>query len=89
PCTSWNVLQLQDDRGTRLMSGLGELTPAHLTAGRPSSPHEASGAEALRARRAARCAASTEWMSVRLVGSAVRELGSAERSRAGPLRSPA
>ncbi|MEU8981681.1 hypothetical protein ACFVXA_35605 [Streptomyces sp. NPDC058246] len=47
-CTSWNVLQLKDDRGTRLMSDLGELTPAHLTAGRPSSPHEASGAEALR-----------------------------------------
>ncbi|WP_028800762.1 hypothetical protein [Streptomyces sp. 142MFCol3.1] len=47
-CTSWNVLQLKDDSGTRLMADLGELTPAHLTAGKPSSPHEASGAEALR-----------------------------------------
>ncbi|WP_406329334.1 hypothetical protein [Streptomyces sp. NBC_00203] len=47
-CTSWNVLQLKDDSGTRLMTDLGELTPAHLTAGRPSAPHEASGAEALR-----------------------------------------
>ncbi|WP_432185828.1 hypothetical protein [Streptomyces sp. Tue6028] len=47
-CTSWNVLQLKDGTGTRLMTDLGELTPAHLTAGKPSSPHEASGAEALR-----------------------------------------
>jgi len=47
-CTSWNVLQLTDNSGTRLMADLGELTPAHLTAGRPSAPREASGAEALR-----------------------------------------
>ncbi|PBC63983.1 hypothetical protein BKI49_09745 [Streptomyces sp. Tue6028] len=47
-CTSWNVLQLKDGSGTRLMTDLGELIPAHLTAGKPSSPHEASGAEALR-----------------------------------------
>ncbi|MEV6482833.1 hypothetical protein [Streptomyces sp. NPDC051576] len=44
-CTSWNVLQLTDDTGTRLMSDLGELVPAHLTAGRPGSVHEVSGAE--------------------------------------------
>ncbi|MFD4556689.1 hypothetical protein ACFWP5_20655 [Streptomyces sp. NPDC058469] len=43
-CTSWNVLQLTDDTGTRLMSDLGELVPAHLTAGRPGSVHEVSGA---------------------------------------------
>ncbi|MFJ9900186.1 hypothetical protein ACIQPR_43345 [Streptomyces sp. NPDC091280] len=43
-CTSWNVLQLTDDTGTRLVSDLGELVPAHLTAGRPGSPHEVSGA---------------------------------------------
>ncbi|MFI6488296.1 hypothetical protein [Streptomyces sp. NPDC050564] len=47
-CASWNVLQLKDDSGTHLMTDLGELTPAHLTAGRPSAPHEASGAQALR-----------------------------------------
>jgi len=47
-CTSWNVLQLKDDSGTHLMTDLGELAPAHLTAGRPSAPHEASGAQALR-----------------------------------------
>nr|WSY55451.1 hypothetical protein OG999_38580 [Streptomyces sp. NBC_00886] len=45
-CTSWNVLQLTDDTGTRLMSDLGELVPAHLTAGRPGSGHEVSGAAA-------------------------------------------
>ncbi|WP_043682396.1 hypothetical protein [Streptomyces xylophagus] len=43
-CTSWNVLQLTDDTGVRLMSDLGELVPAHLTAGRPGSAHEVSGA---------------------------------------------
>ncbi|MET7984046.1 hypothetical protein [Streptomyces sp. NPDC005281] len=47
-CTSWNVLQVQDASGTRLLTDLGELTPAHLTAGRPAAPREASGAENLR-----------------------------------------
>ncbi|MFB9467356.1 hypothetical protein [Streptomyces cinereospinus] len=47
-CTSWNVLQLTDDSGTRLMTDLGELVPARLTTGRPGGTHDASGAEALR-----------------------------------------
>ncbi|WP_326723599.1 hypothetical protein OHT59_33565 [Streptomyces sp. NBC_00243] len=47
-CTSWNVLELKDNSGTRLLTDLGELIPAHLTSGRPSAPAEASGAEALR-----------------------------------------
>ncbi|MDH6216527.1 hypothetical protein [Streptomyces pseudovenezuelae] len=47
-CTSWNVLQLTDATGTRLLTDLGELIPAHLTTGRPGSTREASGAEALR-----------------------------------------
>ncbi|MCX4975109.1 hypothetical protein [Streptomyces sp. NBC_00620] len=47
-CTSWNVLQLKDNSGTRLLTDLGELIPAHLTSGRPAAPAEASGAEALR-----------------------------------------
>ncbi|MFI9820722.1 hypothetical protein ACIHFC_09670 [Streptomyces sp. NPDC052013] len=47
-CTSWNVLQLTDGTGTRLVTDLGELVPAHLTAGPPDAPVEASGAEALR-----------------------------------------
>ncbi|GCB49902.1 hypothetical protein [Streptomyces sp. NL15-2K] len=49
PCTSWNVLQLTDASGTRLLTDLGELVPARLTTGRPGSTHEASRARALRA----------------------------------------
>ncbi|MER6352892.1 hypothetical protein ABT186_13855 [Streptomyces sp. NPDC001634] len=47
-CTSWNVLQLTDASGTRLLTDLGELAPAHLTVGRPAAPREVSGAAALR-----------------------------------------
>ncbi|MHC3472502.1 hypothetical protein ACYF6T_27925 [Streptomyces sp. 7R007] len=47
-CTSWNVLQLTDGTGTRLLTDLGELVPARLTVGRPGSAREASGAQALR-----------------------------------------
>ncbi|MGW7070043.1 hypothetical protein ACWGII_36130 [Streptomyces sp. NPDC054855] len=44
-CTSWNALQLRDDAGVnRLSSDLGELVPAHLTAGRPQAPREATAA---------------------------------------------
>ncbi|MFC7989427.1 hypothetical protein ACFUV2_08960 [Streptomyces pilosus] len=48
PCTSWNVLRLSDGTGTRLLTDLGELVPARLTAGPPRSPRDASGAKALR-----------------------------------------
>ncbi|MGW7266342.1 hypothetical protein [Streptomyces sp. NPDC054842] len=44
-CRSWHTLQLTGGTGgsrPRLLSDLGELTPAHLTAGRPSAPREAS-----------------------------------------------
>ncbi|GAA0646565.1 hypothetical protein GCM10009535_25280 [Streptomyces thermocarboxydovorans] len=47
-CTSWNVLQLTDGTGTRLVTDLGELVPARLTAGPPGEPAEASRAQALR-----------------------------------------
>lgn len=47
-CSSWNVLQLTEGSGIRLLTDLGELTPAHLTVGRPGAPGEASGPEALR-----------------------------------------
>ncbi|MEU9665875.1 hypothetical protein AB0E25_09815 [Streptomyces bobili] len=47
-CTTWNVLQVTDASGSYLLSDLGELVPARLTAGRPTSPKEATGAEALR-----------------------------------------
>ncbi|MBA4860250.1 hypothetical protein H1V43_02400 [Streptomyces sp. PSKA54] len=42
-CRSWNVLQVQHDASTRLMTDLGELVPAHLTSGRPETPREATG----------------------------------------------
>ncbi|GAB1335284.1 hypothetical protein ACE1SV_18740 [Streptomyces sp. E-15] len=47
-CASWTVLQLTDAAGTRLSTDLGELVPAHLTAGRPGAAGEASGARGLR-----------------------------------------
>ncbi|MCX4761454.1 hypothetical protein OG562_10765 [Streptomyces sp. NBC_01275] len=47
-CTTWNVLQLTDASGAHLLSDLGELVPARLTAGRPTAPKEATGAAALR-----------------------------------------
>ncbi|WP_037669135.1 hypothetical protein [Streptomyces griseus] len=48
-CTSWNVLQVTDASGTRLLSDLGELLPARLSTGRPGKAREVSGAQALRA----------------------------------------
>jgi hypothetical protein len=47
-CTSWNVLQIKDGSGSRLLTDLGELIPAHLTSGRPGAPREAAGAADLR-----------------------------------------
>ncbi|MFB0619993.1 hypothetical protein [Streptomyces sp. AGS-58] len=47
-CTSWTVLQLTGRSGTEVASDLGELVPAHLTAGRPGSPREVTGGERLR-----------------------------------------
>ncbi|MFJ8532722.1 hypothetical protein [Streptomyces sp. NPDC093591] len=47
-CTSWNVLQLTDSTGTRLLTDLAELVPARLTTGRPGSVTDASGPAALR-----------------------------------------
>ncbi|GLW51054.1 hypothetical protein Stsp02_67150 [Streptomyces sp. NBRC 14336] len=47
-CTSWNVLQVTGEAGTSLLSDLAELVPARLTAGRPGSAKDASGAAGLR-----------------------------------------
>ncbi|MFF3482361.1 hypothetical protein ACFYXC_03690 [Streptomyces sp. NPDC002701] len=44
-CRSWNVLELTDRTGTRLLADLGELTPVRLTAGRPGQPRDASAAD--------------------------------------------
>lgn len=43
-CTSWNALALRDGSGARLLTDLGELTPARLLAGPPTGPHDARGA---------------------------------------------
>ncbi|MEN8655413.1 hypothetical protein ABCR94_33770 [Streptomyces sp. 21So2-11] len=42
-CRSWDALELRDDVGARLMTDLGELTPARLTSGPPSAPRDVSG----------------------------------------------
>ncbi|MFJ2604668.1 MULTISPECIES: hypothetical protein [unclassified Streptomyces] len=47
-CTQWNVLQLTDGTGSHLLTDLGELLPASLTAGGPEGTSSASGASALR-----------------------------------------
>ncbi|MEU1466080.1 hypothetical protein ABZ467_36730 [Streptomyces sp. NPDC005727] len=59
-CTSWNVLQLTGPSGDQLHTDLGELVPAHLTAGRPGAPVEAAGAEGLRAWAPFACSLATE-----------------------------
>ncbi|WP_432816202.1 hypothetical protein [Streptomyces vilmorinianum] len=35
-CTVWNTLQVRDETGVRLLTDLGELTPARLTSGPPT-----------------------------------------------------
>ncbi|MFE1199676.1 hypothetical protein ACFW6E_44385 [Streptomyces olivaceoviridis] len=62
-CTSWTVLQLTDASGTRLTTDLGELVPAHLTAGRPGAPGEASGARGLRTWAPFACSLAAERSS--------------------------
>ncbi|MFF8988418.1 hypothetical protein ACF09H_00315 [Streptomyces sp. NPDC014983] len=59
-CTSWTVLQWSDGSGTRLSSDLGELVPAHLTAGRPGAVGEAAGPEGLDAWAPFACSLATE-----------------------------
>ncbi|MER5361863.1 hypothetical protein [Streptomyces sp. NPDC002785] len=42
-CRTWDAIELRDGSATRLMTDLGELTPARLTSGPPSAPHDVSG----------------------------------------------
>lgn len=42
-CRSWQALEVRDGTGARLMTDLGELTPARLTSGAPTSPHDVAG----------------------------------------------
>ncbi|MET9883827.1 hypothetical protein ABZZ20_11915 [Streptomyces sp. NPDC006430] len=45
-CTSWNALALTGDGATRLVTDLGELTPARLTSGAPGAERDVTeGAE--------------------------------------------
>lgn len=62
-CASWTVLQLTDASGTRLTTDLGELVPAHLTAGRPGAAGEASGAWGLRTWAPFACSLAAERSS--------------------------
>ncbi|MFD7628068.1 hypothetical protein ACFV7Q_18870 [Streptomyces sp. NPDC059851] len=41
-CTSWNALSLTGDGATRLVTDLGELTPARLTSGAPGAERDAA-----------------------------------------------
>ncbi|OIK02297.1 hypothetical protein BIV25_01415 [Streptomyces sp. MUSC 14] len=59
-CTSWTVLQLTGASGTELATDLGELVPAHLTAGSPGAPEEASGTAGLRAWAPFACSLAAE-----------------------------
>ncbi|MFE0703556.1 hypothetical protein [Streptomyces sp. NPDC058872] len=45
-CTRWNALRVQDGSGVRLLTDLGELAPARLLWGAPTSPADATGREA-------------------------------------------
>ncbi|MDQ0796738.1 hypothetical protein [Streptomyces sp. B1I3] len=42
-CHSWQVLEVRDATGVRLLTDLGELTPVRLTSGTPSAPHDVAG----------------------------------------------
>ncbi|WEO97823.1 hypothetical protein A6P39_029510 [Streptomyces sp. FXJ1.172] len=59
-CTSWTVLQLTGASGTELATDLGELVPAHLTAGEPGAPGEASGSAGLHAWAPFACSLAAE-----------------------------
>ncbi|MFF8834771.1 hypothetical protein [Streptomyces sp. NPDC015130] len=45
-CERWNALQVRDGSGPRLLSDLGELTPARLLWGPPDAPADVTGKEA-------------------------------------------
>ncbi|MFF4228155.1 hypothetical protein [Streptomyces sp. NPDC001820] len=42
-CKAWDVLELRDETADRLLTDLGELTPARLTSGPPSAPRDVTG----------------------------------------------
>ncbi|MFF9203071.1 hypothetical protein ACF1AE_14830 [Streptomyces sp. NPDC014986] len=88
PCASWNVLRLTDGTGTRLVTDLGELVPALLTAGPPEVPRPAWGARELRTWAPFACSLSAmRSAGVRSVNAwafAEQPLPGASRDGAGP-----
>lgn len=65
-CGAWDVLEVSERgaAGVRLLSDLGELTPARLTSGPPSAPSDVSGS-----------AARTAWARTACLLPAVRSHG--------------
>ncbi|MDT9683584.1 hypothetical protein RND61_16160 [Streptomyces sp. TRM76323] len=47
-CRSWDVLEVRDGVATRVLTDLGELTPARLTSGPPAKPVDVTDRGALR-----------------------------------------
>ncbi|CAL9402835.1 hypothetical protein [Streptomyces sp. enrichment culture] len=47
-CRAWDVLEVRDGEGTRVLTDLGELTPVRLTSGAPGKPVDVAGAGARR-----------------------------------------
>ncbi|MFF3836796.1 hypothetical protein [Streptomyces sp. NPDC001930] len=45
-CTRWNVLEVRDGAGLRMLADLGELAPARLLWGPPAAPADATNPEA-------------------------------------------
>ncbi|WP_053650040.1 MULTISPECIES: hypothetical protein [unclassified Streptomyces] len=58
-CGRWNVLQVRDGSGLRLLTDLGELAPARLLWGRPGAPADATGPEAREAWARTACQLTT------------------------------
>ncbi|MGW1405232.1 hypothetical protein [Streptomyces sp. NPDC002403] len=42
-CRAWQAIEIRDGSAARLLADLGELTPARLTSGPPSAPHDVTG----------------------------------------------
>lgn len=69
-CRTWDAIELRDGSAPRLMTDLGELTPARLTSGPPSAPHDVSGrAERDSWARTACLLPAVRWHGVRSVNS--------------------
>ncbi|MFG3493796.1 hypothetical protein [Streptomyces sp. NPDC047928] len=69
-CRSWDTVELSDGVGTRVLTDLGELTPARLTSGPPSAPVDvADGGSRAEWARTACLLPSVRGLGVRSVNS--------------------